>query len=195
MVMSVYEAINQAVYELIEQAEKLCGERVPGYTLHGVKFMDIEQPSIHIDGKDLVIYLTSKVREDFDEACCECAHEVIHLISPRSNGTETTSTVLEEGLATFFQALIYRDWSCKGFQTHNEEYDKAFTHVDRLLHLYPNAIKILRRQESELALIKEDLIMKVFPDLPDGLAKELEKPLSQLNKKFRLKSEGRQLCR
>lgn len=181
MIMSVYEAINCAVYKLIELAEDLCGERLPEYTFRGVKFKDVLQPHIEINGKDLVIYLTSKSSEDFDEACCECAHEVIHLISPYVEEGETASTVLEEGLATYFQALIYNNWANKGFIPKLVEYDMAFTHVAQLLKLCPNAIKILRAKEPIIGRITADLITQMFPNyLPQELAQTLEKTLSQL---------------
>lgn len=178
--MSVYELINQKAYELIEQAESLCGKRMPEYIFHGVRFKDLEQPQTELSGKDLVIFLRARVCDDFEDACCECAHEIIHLISPQVIEGETTSTVLEEGLATYFQALICRDWLGRGFITQYCEYNAAYTLVSMLLKLDPHAIKKIRQNEPILARVNADIIIQAVPNASRDLAENLEKPLSQL---------------
>src|SRR5262245_40410381 len=121
----VSEAILVYLPDIIAEAEKFCGNRVPGYQDPTVEFVsDKLAPYTKFDpvtGAAIKIFLRSYILDKIPEkaleaACCECAHELVHCIAPcppgishPCGGHATASTVLEEGLATLFQAYYHDD--------------------------------------------------------------------------------------
>lgn len=186
----VSEEIKDFVPLIIEEAERLYGKRIEGYEMPTVDFRDAPNPFIEKwpDGR-LVIVARTIVSKTNYEGCSECAHEIIHTLSP-FDWPESTSTVLEEGLATEFQRYIRDEW-CTGAQNpfggHPDypEYLKAMATVKELLEYDEDAIKKLRVEEEVIGKINACHIKKVFPDLRKGLAEELAKPLSQLKREMR----------
>lgn len=183
--ISVSEAIKDSILLIIGEAERLYGKRMQGYTMPTIEFRDVPRPLLEKwpDGR-LVIVARTIVSETYYEGCSECAHEIIHALSP-FNWSEPTSTVLEEGLATEFQRYIRDEW-CTGAQNpfggHPDypEYLKAMATVNELLEHDKDAIKKLRVEEEVIGHINACHIRKVFPGLRKGLAEELAEPLSQL---------------
>lgn len=196
----VSEEIKDTLPLIIQEAEKLFGDRIEDYSFPTVEFRDVPEPLLekHRDGR-LVIVARSMVSETDYEGCSECAHEVIHALSP-FDWPEHTSTVLEEGLATEFQRYIRDEW-CTGaqkpFEGHPDypEYLKAMETVQELLDHDEGAIRKLRAKEKIIGLITAELIRKVFPNLREGLAEELAKPLSQMKREIAAeKKEGAVTC-
>lgn len=177
MAESIEKTINIMVHELIQKAEDMFGERTIGYTLLGVEFREVPYPYLDrsdVDNKNMRIILTANSSLDLPEACFQCAHEVVHLLSPLHEGEPT---VLEEGVATYFQAIIARDWFQIGFRPQRNEYDDAWTLVDPLLKLDQESIKKLRMIQPVISNITKEMIVKTYPDLPEETAEKLAMPL------------------
>jgi len=189
--------IDNTIPTLIADAEELCGERMYDFTFRETLFaIDARAEGVEVDDEnqqpflrfypdnEVRIFITSKAQDDLAGAFAESAHEVIHSISPLPSDLVQgkMSTVLEEGLATFFQAEILKHAS-KGQSGLNPalwEYIEALKRVDQLLHLKVDAIIELRKKQPIIALITEEDILEVIPDLPLDVARDLVKPLSQL---------------
>jgi hypothetical protein len=87
----------------LEKAETQFGPRNMSFTLLGIEFYDgpnrVTYPNT--DRNQIVIQLSkeSESRGNHDQALFQLAHETVHVLAPVDVGT---STVLEEGLATYF---------------------------------------------------------------------------------------------
>jgi len=176
MAESIEKIINIKVHEIIKKAEDMFGERSIGYTLLGVEFRDVPYPYLDIsdiDNRNLKIILTADSSLNLPEACCQCAHEVVHFLSPLREGDPT---VLEEGVATYFQAIILRDWFRIGFRPQRAEYDDAWTLVDPLLKLDLEAIKKLRKIQPVISKITKEMILELY-ELPKESVEKLVMPL------------------
>src|SRR5437763_183874 len=98
---------------LLNEAERLYGERDRSYTILGVEFGPGD-PQIWFPGnrRHIVIQLADNALENTALAVYQLAHETIHLLSP--TGT-ANAPVLEEGLATAFaEGVVARDFSRTG---------------------------------------------------------------------------------
>lgn len=208
----VPEAIEAFLPNLIAEAERFCGERGARFQNLTVEFTsDNRAPYTEIDpvtGLAKKILLRSAIlNEDpdkgFEMACSECAHEVVHCLAPCPPGVphpcagHFTSTVLEEGLATLFQAKIHDEvlgirppfmekYKHEVYADYRH-YAKAAELVERLLVEKPGAVQTLRdslAEEAEtcIGLICYADIKRVFEDLEDDLARDLAKPLSELKR-------------
>lgn len=185
----VKKFVEDKLEGMLLEAEKLCGPRNRFYQTPQIMFANIQQPRAEIfdDGR-ITIKLRTSVGHDADEASTECAHELIHCISPARQGAivncinDGTSTVLEEGLATYFQRHIHDEWlKVPRKMVGLRHYEKAAGIVKELLDIHPDAIIKLRgEQDCPLRLIDQKLIEKVLPDLPNLLAKKLGMCLSTL---------------
>lgn len=163
--------------------------RLEGWPDPTVEFSDVPGPFLAKwtePEKRLLIVARSIVSKTYHEGCCECAHEVIHALSPFD--WPDGGTVLEEGLATEFQRYIRDEWA-GGAQRPFEgapNYMEAMAKVKELLAHDEDAINKLRAKQQFIGRIDEKLIVEVFPDLREGLAAELAKPLKQLTKEMGL---------
>jgi len=184
----VKKYVEDKLEGMLFEAEKICGPRNRSYHTPQIEFADIQEPRAEIwDDGHIIIKLRTAVGHDADEACTECAHEVIHCISPARQGAivrcinDGTSTVLEEGLATYFQRYIHDEWlEVPRKMAGLRHYEKAAEIVKELLDIYPDAIVKLRGSQDCLRLIDQKLIEDVLPDLPKPLAKKLGMCLSTL---------------
>ena len=206
----VPEAIIDNLPDIIAKAESFCGKRGPRFQDLTVEFTsDKHAPYTEIDpvtGLAKKILLRSAILDEdpekgFEMACSECAHEVVHCLAPCPPGVphpcagHSTSTVLEEGLATLFQAYyhdVVMGITPPFMEKYNYEalaeyrhYGQAAKLVQRLLTEKSGAIETLRSslpEEAEkcIGLIGYNDIKRVFKDLDGTLARDLAKPLLQL---------------
>jgi hypothetical protein len=212
-VVPVPEAIEAFLPLIIAEAESFCGVRGPRFQDLTVEFTSDEKaPYTDIDsvtGLAKKIFLRSAILDEdpengFQNACCECAHEVVHCLAPCPPGVphpcagHTTSTVLEEGLATLFQAKIHDEklgmrppfmekYKHEAYADYRH-YAEAAELVNRLLVEKPGAIQKLRASlareaETCIGLICYADIKREFKDLDYALARDLAKPLSELKSK------------
>lgn len=189
--------VDDTIPQLIADAEELCGERMYDFTFRETLFaIDARTEAVEVDeeqqkpflkfypNNEVRIFITSKVHDDLAGAFAESAHEVIHSIAPPPPELVQgeMSTVLEEGLATYFQAKILKQASRgqRGLDPALWWYIEALNRVDKLLNLKKDAIIELRNKQRIIALITEDDIRKLVPDLKPDVARDLVKPLLQL---------------
>jgi len=209
----VAEAIEAFFPDILAEAERFCGDKGPRFQELTVEFTPDElAPFTQMDADTGVakkILLRSAILDEapdkgFEMACSECAHEVVHCLAPCPPGVphpcagDTTSTVLEEGLATLFQAKIHDDvlgLSPPFLERYKHEayanyrhYAKAAELVKRLLVERPGAIQKLRSNlpkeaETCIGLISYTDLRRELSNLDDdALARDLAKPLSELKR-------------
>ena len=193
--------VDDTIPNLIVDAERLCGSRMYDFAFRETLFVvDARAEGIAVDDEkqqpflrfypnnEVRIFITSMTQDDLAGAFAESAHEVIHSISPPLSDLvhDKMSTVLEEGLATYFQAEILKNASngLRGLDSALWEYSEALKRVDQLLHFKKDAIIELRKKQPVIALITEYDIRKMVPDLPPDVAMDLVKPLLQLKKEL-----------
>ena len=149
---------------MLHLAEERFGPRDNSYTILGIEFV-ADGPRIWYPGncRHIAIQLSLESLHDEVCACYELAHETIHLLSP--TGTDQT-TVLEEGLATYYSRQYLEENFCIDWSNSGEKnYDFACEMIESLLTLDPLSIKTLRAVEPRLSEIGEDLIIAHCPDL------------------------------
>jgi len=157
---------------MLRLAEEQFGPRDHTYTILGIEFV-ADGPRIWYPGncRHIAIQLSLDALHDEICACYELAHETIHLLSP--TGTAQT-TVLEEGLATYYSVQYLQehlgiDWPGSSEQN----YDFACKMITSLLAEEPQAIKRLRASEMSLSKISNDLIMEQCPSLNRSIGRSL----------------------
>lgn len=155
---------------MIRMAEELYGKRDRSYAFLGFEFTKANTRLRHMEAtKELVIQLSVDSLHNPMEVYASLAHECIHLLSPLPN-PQAGTTVLEEGLATFF-AEVYMLFMHKWYQPIDApRYRYAQALVGKLLEVDRQAIKKLRRKQPVLSLISKKLILKQYPDLPEEIA-------------------------
>lgn len=160
--------ITSCLIDIIREAETLFGERNKRFSLVGVEFIESDRPQIVFDGLYARIQLTRAAFTDLQEARCQCAHEIIHFLEPL---TEGKPTVLEEGVATYFQKIIV-----PGFYPAIPEYDKASDLVYELLKIDEYAVKKLRESQTVLSKITKKMIMARYSCFCEATAEKLVQP-------------------
>lgn len=174
--------------QMLECAEKYFGARAKKWTLLGIEFTR-GGPSLWFPGHprrcDIIIQLGVRAATDHEFGCWQLAHEVLHVLSPVELGA---ATVLEEGLATFFQYLYLEthlggdtDWLSQ-FPLSDRRYEAARNGVRRLIEAgggMDKTFDMLREARScagGFSAIDEGQLKALLPNLPAELAQELVSP-------------------
>jgi hypothetical protein len=160
--------------QILPFVESRFGPRLPGYTLIAPDFCDRGPYLQHVlRGTSIVqLRVNSCCKEDDLRACYQLAHEAVHVLSPVSRGKET---VLEEGVATFFQHAFlleccgHREWNTSG----NKKYDEARALVGELIAQDEQAILRIRKKQPEFTKITAEIILREFPLLAKEVASTL----------------------
>jgi len=155
--------------QILHLAEERFGERDSSYTLLGIEFV-ADGPRIWYPGNcgHIAIQLSLDALNDEILACHQLAHEVIHLLSP--TGTSYT-TMLEEGLATYYARLYLQEYfGCSDdfldiLASDAPKYESACSLVRALLDIDDQAIKKLRAVQPSLSMIDRESIMSRYPTL------------------------------
>jgi len=131
---------------ILQEVETKFGPRDPSFTVLGIEF-GIANPHIWFPGggKHVAIQLGSSALSSIDEALFQLAHECVHLLNPVQE-----ASVLEEGLATFFQ-LEYVHRRNPNHQLSDAKYLAAAGLVKRLLAARSDAIPALRAGTRSLS--------------------------------------------
>ena len=163
--------------EMLGVAEEMFGPHNITYTLLGIEFSP-SGPCVWIqrDRKYMTIQLGSEVLSDYQDACCQLAHECIHFLY---QDDKKHANVLEEGIAVYFQRHYMRLLFNSGWwdgEIAIETYREALRLTEQLLDIQPNAVKLLRAHEPNIARISQDLILGVCPTVPNELAIRLAEP-------------------
>jgi hypothetical protein len=156
---------------MLQVSQEMFGSRDLSYTLLGVEFSE-GGPQTWYPGncKHIVIQLGLECINDVVQACYELAHECTHLLSPLGGNY---STVLEEGLATYFSEFYVKQHIGRDYHAGMESYKSACSKVKFLLNIDPDAIKKLRIEQPAISLISKDLILKNYPQVPEEMAESL----------------------
>lgn len=160
--------------QMLSEAEAEFGERDKSFTLLGVEFRE-DTPQIWYPSncKHIVIQLSVEALGDFNRACYQLSHEVIHLLSPNGGGP---ANVIEEGLSTHFSQA----YMAKHFQviwsSNVDSYEAACLAVRVLLSLNPDAIREMRKQEPSFSKFTPPLIESVCPTIESSLSQFLCQP-------------------
>jgi hypothetical protein len=163
-------ADNDLVEGFLSQAEGLYGPRFPGAT-----FDVQESPAggeLHSEfnpNTNHVIIRIPADRQGIDRSGA-LAQESIHLLSPAE---PKDAKVFDLGLATLFamQVCNYHPAANYGI------YPDACAAVKRLYDLCPSAIRNLRQFQPQVALIREDDILRACSGLPQETAHFLVQPV------------------
>lgn len=159
--------------EMLRMAEYLYGKRDRSYTFLGFEFIPANTRLVHNEErKELIIQLNTLYLNDPILVYCSLAHECIHLLSPLPNPKAET-TVLEEGLATFFAAAYMLFVHNQRITISDAPYLRARLLVGKLLDIDRFAIKKLRQKQPTLSLISKNLILRKYPGLPEEVATHL----------------------
>lgn len=174
--------------KFLQKAEKEYGVRDKSWTILGVEFSAGGQPTVWYpfsrdNTKFIAIQLTRRAANNKKRALFQLAHETIHLLSPA--GPDQQSSVLEEGLATYFSihALADTGVKIKAQYIGSKPYTQSYILVSKLYKLHSDTgarIKDLRAQGYTLSNISADKLMQSFPNIDAKLAELLTQRFDSL---------------
>ena len=174
--------------EFLLKAEKEYGTRDKTWTILGIDFSAKGQPQVWYpfsgrDAKFIAIQLTQGAANKKKKALFQLAHESIHLLSP--NGPGEKSSVLEEGLATYFSIHSLESTGVKINAKYigSKPYTQAYILVSQLYKLHKDTgarIKALREKGHTLSNISKGELMKSFPKIDEKLASLLTQQFDTL---------------
>ena len=163
--------VNRLI-DMLHMAKKLFGPRDLCYTILDIEFGG-KNPGIQYPSKNhphIIIRLSLEADTCMWRACCDLAHETVHLLAPTGCNN---STNLEEGVACYFADYYMKEIlnQCPfGLGENDTYYKRALEAVEPLLDKDKCFVRRVRkRQPSFQGITKEDII-KQFPDLtPDDV--------------------------
>jgi hypothetical protein len=168
----------------LERAEELFGPRDKSFTLLGTEFHDgpnrVIYPNANHD--QIVIQLSKEARGNHDQALFQLAHETVHVLAPVDVGT---STVLEEGLATYF-SLTAPDFADP---TYAQRSDDALNDVRALLSVDPTVIARIRKANELFASIRPSRLCEIAPHCSTEVADRLTHTFTMVRQPRMLKAD------
>jgi hypothetical protein len=161
----------------LDKAEALFGPRNTSFTLLGIEFHNGPNRVIYPNGKQIIIQLTKEAHGNHDRALFQLAHETVHVLAPVDVGT---STVLEEGLATYF-SLTAPDFADPTYAQRSEAtltgkfraYGDALNDVRALLRVDPTVIARIRKPNELFASITPSRLCEAAPHCSTEVADRL----------------------
>ena len=159
---------------ILNEAEKLFGERNRNYTLLGVELIDRDYPQIWFPCNcgNIVIQITIDCLNNMDKAIFfQVAHECVHCLCPNIG---KPATILEEGLATWF-SVYYTRLNNINIHPQEQEYQNACYLTYQLLEYDFDIIKKARKYSPNISDITKELLMELCPNINLHLANELTK--------------------
>ena len=161
--------------QLINRAEAAYGPRDRSYTILGVEFREgVPQVWFPADCNHVVIQLGHTALQDPTQALFQLAHECIHLLDPRSGG----SNRLEEGLATVFSIDYLADeLHVRDYHPTDPRYVTAASLVRELLAVHSDGPKLIREHHGALGRATAEQIRGICPKLSPETAPKLAEPL------------------
>jgi hypothetical protein len=168
---------------MMTEAEMRLGGRLPGCYLGGILFAG-DRPRIRSPfsfDDSVYIYLSMRVLFDLKEhlyaaAYWTMAHETVHLLS-YIKGQKVT--VLEEGIACWFQRNYSRSHNNTYWQQYIPAYANAEALFSRLLEYDTDIVKRLRQIEPAISLITSETLRLYCPELPAECAEALASPFDR----------------
>jgi hypothetical protein len=179
----------------LEKAEELFGPRDKSFTLLGTEFHDgpnrVIYPNANHD--QIVILLSKEARGNHDQALFQLAHETVHVLAPVDVGT---STVLEEGLATYF-SLTAPDFADPTYARRSEAsltgkfraYRDALNDVRALLSVDPTVVARIRKANELFASVTPSRLCNVAPHCSTEVADRLTHTFTMVKQPRMLKAD------
>jgi hypothetical protein len=152
--MNIQATANEYINIAQEEFGPMCSE----WRYVGVEINDMP-PHLRYyhETASVSISLSKKVTSDETQLHFQLAHEVCHLLYPAMsiNGTKEATTVLNEGVSTYFSVwaagrFCSQEYLINNLEQHSPNYFRAMTAVQELLKNDQEAIKKLRLLEPEL---------------------------------------------
>lgn len=160
--------------DLLFQAESQFGERDRSFTVVGTEFRE-GVPQIWFPGNrnHVVVQLSTVCLQNPHQAVFQLAHECVHLLNPRVQGT---ATLLEEGVATVFSVQQTQRLFGYRFGIGDSAYECAADTVEPLLQAVPDGVRQLRSRCGSISSASPTHLMDIWPALSVDAASELCKP-------------------
>ena len=158
---SYERAWKEELLKILEEAEFWFGPRDRSYELLEPRITERYYASPFIlPSRKIRIYLTKEDLQAPYFVTYTLAHEAVHVLSPEwVHGVGTT--ILEEGLATYFSFKYVKLMHCVQFQTTGDRhYDAAFRAVSRLMTNNELVIKRLRVRQPVISKIDVKLLVE-----------------------------------
>jgi hypothetical protein len=168
------------VSDMLTFAEQRYGPRDRDFTFVGVEFCE-DGPCVWYPGareeerKHIAIRLTLDCINEEARAWYQLAHEVFHLLAPRTGSPPPPVNIFEEGLAALF-ALWYVNDYLKQSQRASERYASAAEVVKKLLAFDSKIVRNIRLRQPSFRYMKPADLLAVCPTLPADLIVKLLAP-------------------
>ena len=159
--------------DMLNEAEALFGERDKRYTILGIELANIKQPQIWYpnDCNHVIIQVTEDCSNNMERAIFQVAHEAIHCLCPNP---KKKTTILEEGLATYFSMYYTRKRKIY-YNIDNLQYQKPYEFCSKLLNYDSELIKKARIIEPDISFINKEILLNICPKIDHTLLDELTK--------------------
>jgi hypothetical protein len=159
---------------MLEMAEQRFGLRDKSYTILGVEFRaGLSQIWFPGSRKSVIVQLDSSGMKDPNLPLFQLAHQCVHLLTPV---LPVNTSVLEEGLATYFSKEYMAAHMGGVWLTGDQKYDRAEVLARKLLLFNVDAMKALRKLVSVISQATAQNILKICPSLSPQLAEQLVVP-------------------
>ena len=154
---SYEQTLMDELLKIMEEVEQLFGQRDRTYELLPPRITECGSayPYVYLSGK-VRIYLTAVAKYRV-LASYQLSHEAIHVLGP----TRRWTTVLEEGLATWFSHAYTKRTYGLDLQAPNQWYDAAMRAVSPMMAKNRFVVRELRAREPHLSRIDEKLLVEV----------------------------------
>ena len=162
------QTLTQHLGLFLSDIETKFGPRDTSFTILGIEIVETKGsphiwfPASRGDHKHVIVRLAENTLDCETLARWQLAHECVHLLDPRNNDLSGPTSVLEEGIATWYQ-------NCKEgrqFATTDSVYAEAETLVLPLMGVLPDAIRRIRQKEGiPIGDIKEGVLRKYCPQV------------------------------
>jgi hypothetical protein len=174
-----FPSLTRQLGTLLEKAETLFGPRDKTFTLLGIEFHAgpnrLSYPNAERD--QIVVELSMEATRNRDQALFQLAHETVHILAPVNVGA---TTVLEEGLATYFSLTAphfanptYAQRSEESLTGKFQPYRDALDDVRALLFMDPTVVSRIRQANELFGSIPVRRLREAAPHCPMEVATRL----------------------
>jgi hypothetical protein len=174
-----FSSLTRQLGTLLERAETLFGPRDKAFTLLGIEFhAGPNRLSYPNAGRDqIIVELSMEATRNRDQALFQLAHETVHILAPVNVGA---TTVLEEGLATYFSLTAphfvnptYARRSEESLTGRFQPYRDALDNVRALLFMDPTVVSRIRQANELFGSITVRRLREAAPHCPTEVATRL----------------------
>jgi hypothetical protein len=161
---------NKKLREIINHAEELFGQADKKITINPILFADSTVTQI-VAENEIQIVLPKYCLNDEVQGIYQLSHEAVHCLG--HPGRFSPVTMLEEGIATFFQTKYYNP---QAFLVPEDRYGIAYRLFDEMYSINKDLIRKIRSTKPTISYITADDILNVDLNVPVKLAAEITEP-------------------